>query len=560
MQTSFLFVRPIAHPEPLTTGLESRRSVRPFLHWPLTLAATLAAGILLGATLFGHSSGRDDVAKNLLRIQEVLSYIRHDYVDSVNTDALGQHAIEGMLERLDPHSSYVPAEDLKMANAQLEEDFDGIGVEFVLMHDTIQVVAPIAGGPSEKAGVHAGDRIVKVNGEQVAGVHISNTNVFNKLRGPRGSSVDLVLARPGSVGLVSVSLKRDRIPTRSVEVALMTDARTGYIRISRFSGGTDREFRDALRGLKKQNMERLVLDLRDNPGGYLDKAIKVADEFLENGRTITYTEGKATRYNNRYKATKNGMFESGGLTVLIDEGSASAAEILAGALQDNDRAVIVGRRSFGKGLVQMPISLTDGSELRLTISRYHTPSGRCIQKAYDSKDLARYDEDLDERYSHGELFYEDSIRNADTVQYRTVAGRVVYGGGGIKPDVFVPIDTSLNNATLVQMENAYILTTLGRAYAAQHSKALRGQGLSGFKRSFSLTPDMESNILAAARREGIKVSDAKWAQIRPLVAERVKASVARAAFDEKGFYSVLLDHDPEFAKAVQAFPTRLAAK
>lgn len=500
------------------------------------------------------------MARNLLRIQEVLSYIRHDYVDSVSTDALGQHAIEGMLERLDPHSSYVAAEEVKMSNAQLEEDFDGIGVEFILIHDTIQVVAPIAGGPSEKAGVHAGDRIVKVNGETVAGVHISNSNVFNKLRGPRGSTVELVLARPGASGPVSVNLQRDRIPTRSVEVALMTDTKTGYIRISRFTGGTDREFRDALRDLKKRKMERLVLDLRDNPGGYLDKAIKVADEFLENGRTITYTEGKASRYNVRYKATKNGMFETGPLTVLIDEGSASAAEILAGALQDNDRAVIVGRRSFGKGLVQMPISLSDGSELKLTISRYHTPSGRCIQKAYDNKDLARYDEDLDERFNRGELFYEDSIRNADTVEYHTVAGRIVYGGGGIRPDVFVPIDTTLNNTTLVQMENAYILTTLGREYATQHSKELRSQGLVDFKRGFAVPRSLENQVLTSARREGIKISDSKWNRIRPLVVERLKASIARTAFDEKGFYSVLLDHDPEFSKAVQAFPTRLAAK
>ena len=528
------------------------------MHWPLTLAATLAAGVLVGATLFGNPNGRDDVARNMSRIQEVLSYIRHDYVDTVNTDELGQTAIDGMLERLDPHSSYIPAVELRMANAQLEEDFDGIGVEFVLLHDTIQVVAPINGGPSDKAGVRAGDRIVRVNGDAVAGVHIGNMAVFNKLRGPRGSKVVLQLARPGNPKLVSVTLKRDRIPTKSVDASLMTDSHTGYIKVSRFSGGTDKEFAKALKDLKKQGMERLVLDLRDNPGGYLDKSIRIADEFLDAGRLISYTEGKATKYNAKYRATKNGQFETGPVTVMLNEGSASAAEILAGALQDNDRALVVGRRSFGKGLVQMPIPLSDGSELRLTISRYHTPSGRCIQKPYDTHDLASYDEDLDARYRHGELFHEDSIHINDTARFRTTSGRIVYGGGGIKPDLFVPMDTLKNNAILAQLENRYLFASVAAEYAQQHRKALKTQGLNGFRKGFTILPSLEANLLARAKAEGIRVPEAKWVRIRSTARNELKANIARYAYGDKGYYAVMLEDDDEFIKAVQAFPRGLA--
>jgi carboxyl-terminal processing protease len=338
------------------------------------------------------------------------------------------------------------------------------------------------------------------------------------------------------------------------------EAHTGYIKISRFTSGTDKEFTLALRELKRQNIDRLVLDLRDNPGGYLDKAIKVADEFIPAGRTISYTEGKASKYNSTYTSTKNGMFETGGLVVLINEGSASASEILAGALQENDRATIVGRRSFGKGLVQMPISLRDGSELRLTISRYHTPSGRCIQKPYDSKDLGLYEEDLDSRFAQGELFVEDSIHLSDTVRYKTIGGRIVYGGGGIKPDVFVPLDTTRNNLVISQMHNAFVFVGISQNYAHQYGKMIRSKGLAYYKHQFFPTTALEVEMLDRSRKEGIGLSDRRWQKVKSAAGIELKAAIARKIYGEKGFYSVLLDADADYQRAVQSFPKALVQK
>jgi carboxyl-terminal processing protease len=529
-----------------------------FIHWPLTLAAAVSAGVLIGATLFGNSSGRDEVAQNVLRIQEVMSYIRHDYVDSVDVNDLGPYAIKGILEQLDPHSSYIPQDELTLANAQLEENFDGIGVEFVLLHDTIQVVTALPGGPSEKAGIRAGDRLVKVNGEAVAGTHITSSQVFSKLRGPSGSSVDLVIARPGASSPLRITLMRGLIPTKSVGASLMTDAKTGYIKITRFTGGTDREFKTALKDLISQKMERLVLDLRDNPGGYLDKAIHVVDEFLPNGQTITYTEGKRGKYNSTYTSTDGGMFERGAVMVLINEASASAAEIVAGALQDNDRALVVGRRSFGKGLVQMPITLNDGSELRLTISRYHTPSGRCIQKPYDGVNLTKYDQELDKRFLQGELFVEDSIHVTDTATYKTLAGRTVYGGGGIKPDVFVPLDTLQGNTLLLRMHGALLFEELGREEGRSQAKTLRATELANFMRSYKPSLQLEKELLRRAKREGITLTDGSWAHIREAATLELKAAVAQAVFGTRGYYTVLLAKDRDYLRSVGAFSQAMA--
>ncbi len=535
-----------------------KRSSHTFLHWPLTLAGTLSLGVLLGATLFGHPTGQDKVAQNISRIQEVLAYIRHDYADAVDVDALGQSAIEGMLDRLDPHSAYILPQDLKMANAPLEENFDGIGIEFVLLHDTIQVVTPIAGGPSDKVGILAGDRILRVDGDAVAGVRISNAAVFDKLRGPRQSSVKLEVARPGVAQGLVFNLKRDRIPTKSVEGGVMLDKRTGYIKITRFAGGTDKEFEAMLDQLLRKGANRLVLDLRDNPGGYLEKAISIADHFLPEGATITYTKGQAAKYSQTYKASAKGSFQDGALAVLINEGSASAAEILAGALQDNDRASVIGRRSFGKGLVQMPITLSDGAELRLTISRYYTPSGRCIQKPYDSHDLAQYDDDLDERLRHGELFFEDSIRGQDTVRYQTARGRTVHGGGGIRPDVFVPVDTAANPALLARVEGRYILAGHASAYAALHKAIWQKAGFPAFKARFQMEQATVASIKARAAAEGIRASEAQWAAVLPAMAHAYKAAAARAIFGEAGYYAIATEQDTDIARARAAFAAPLA--
>jgi carboxyl-terminal processing protease len=530
------------------------------LRIPLTLTLTLGAGILIGASFFGNPSSGDEVARSSARIQEVLHYIRHDYVDTVPHEQLTANAIDGMLERLDPHSSYVPAQNLTIANAGLEEDFEGVGVEFILLRDTIQVITPVSGGPAAKAGMLAGDRIVGVNGQQVASTHISTSQVFTLLRGPSGSRVKLSVVRPGTLVPLAINVRRGRIPTRSVDAFLMHDALTGYIKISRFSAGTDKEFRAALGSLRKQGLHRLVLDLRDNPGGYLDKAIRIADEFLPEGRSIVYTKGKLPKYNANYKATKNGQFEVEPIVVLLNEGSASAAEILAGALQDNDRATIVGRRSFGKGLVQLPITLSDGAELRLTISRYFTPSGRCIQKPYTEGGLDEYNEDLDDRYRHGELFSEDSIRNADTIPYHTRSGRLVFGGGGIRPDVFVRYDSSSITALLARIQGSYVLTSAALAMSKEYKRTWIKAGSAQYrKRAFPTITQVEYAI-QLARREGIKLSILQLQVAKPGIANSLKAANARLLFGEAQARAIALDSDPEFLRAVASFPSRIAAR
>ncbi len=516
----------------------------------------MAGGILIGATMFGNPSGRDPMATAIARMREVLTYVNHDYVDTVDVEKLSQHAIEGMLERLDPHSAYVPASDLKMANSQLEGDFDGVGVEFVLIRDSIQVVSPLSGGPSDKAGIRPGDRIVKVNGEIVAGVNINTMGVFNRLRGPRGSAVALEVAREGEPKLLKFDIKRDKIPTRSIDASFMSEPGTGFIKISRFTASTDKEFRSAMSSLRKQGMQRLVLDLRDNPGGYLDKAIKVADEFLETGRMIVYTDGKGDKYDARYMATASGQFESEPLVILLNEGSASAAEILAGALQDNDRATIVGRRSFGKGLVQLPISLSDGGELRLTISRYYTPSGRCIQKPYDPADLSEYENDLTERFERGEYFHEDTALNGDTVRYHTLSGRTVYGGGGIKPDVFVPLDSTKNNGLMASLYNEYVIQAVATQYAERNGKLLRQMGMDKFRKDFKIPTWVEDRVKAKARMEGVKFQEADWAATEPSINAALRAYIGRTAYGENGFYSVALQKDEEYQQALHNFTTR----
>ena len=483
-------------------------------------------------------------------MREILTYVQRDYVDTVNVKALSREAIDGMLEKLDPHSAYVPAEDLEMANASLVSDFDGIGVEFLIIKDSVEIVSPLSGGPSDRAGVRPGDRILKVNGYPLVGEGVNNELVFKRLRGPRNSQVQVELLRPLTGKILNISIRRDRIPTRSVDAGLMMEPGLGYIKLSTFSESTYEEFHKALKSLKKQGMTRLVLDLRDNPGGYMDKAVKIADEFIADKKLIVYTDGKDPKYDNRYTANRKGDFEQGPLTVLLNEGSASAAEILAGALQDHDRATIVGRRSFGKGLVQLPIPLADGGELRLTISRYFTPSGRCIQKAYDADHAQEYDEDLSRRFSSGEAFFEDSIHNVDTVRYKTNAGRIVYGGGGIRPDVFVPLDTVRHSLLLGQLYAEYIPQTIASRYAEQNRDQLKTMGLKRFKYEFKITPAMMEQVLVRTRREKIKFTNRQWQNTRETVAQSIKATIARTAYGDNGYYAIMLEGDDDYQRAI----------
>lgn len=416
--------------------------------YPLFFAVVVAFGMLVGLEMAGGDNlvGKPDrkSGSNGGKFNEVMDFIEAMYVDSVNTQQLTKTAIENMLEELDPHSVYIPAKRRERMNSELEGNFEGIGIEFNVIQDTIAVVSPIEGGPSEKLGIKTGDKIIKVEGENVAGIGISNQKVIDLLRGEKGTKVDVTIKRPGVKEPLQFTITRDKIPIHSVRASYMINENTGYIKVNRFSANTTEEFQEAMAELKDQDMENLMLDLRGNPGGYLRASIRMADAFLESGKNILYTNGRA-KPKQTYDATSRGNFEDGKLTILINEGSASASEIVSGSVQDHDRGLIVGRRSFGKGLVQEPHEFSDGSALRLTVARYYTPTGRSIQKPY-KQGVEAYRKDIMERYQHGEFIHKDSIEFADSLKYKTPKGRTVYGGGGIMPDIFIPFDTVINNS------------------------------------------------------------------------------------------------------------------
>ena len=516
---------------------------------PFFIGLSLAAGILLGATLFGNGTTADKVTKNFTKFREIISYIDREYVDTVNINEITDYGIEQMLEKLDPHSVYIPAKEVELAKMPLEGDFDGIGVEFLIVKDTIQVVAPIIGGPSEQVGVRTGDKIVAVDGKNVAGIKITNRDVFTKLRGPRGTKVIVSVMRKGEPKPVDFTITRDKIPTHSVEVAYMIDPKTGYIKVSRFAQNTHQEFYDALKTLKGKGMKRLMIDLRDNPGGYMEQANRMANELLGDKKLIVYTKSKDGRYDSKAVADNKGDFETGACIVLMNEGSASASEILAGAIQDNDRGLIVGRRSFGKGLVQSPIPLSDGSELRLTISRYYTPSGRSIQKPYtSSKD---YEMDFENRFEHGELFNKDSIKFNEKLKFKTLAGRTVYGGGGIMPDVFVPFDTTFSSKYLNALYIKNILREYALNYANENKAKLTSMGLPKFMETWTMSPAQEKDIIALAAKDGIEYNDTQYKRSRVTILNAMKAFVARSIWREEGSYRVIHEQDEIFQKALE---------
>ncbi|MCJ8165410.1 S41 family peptidase [Pontibacter sp. E15-1] len=524
---------------------------------PLFIALALAVGVLIGANSFSPSSTNPQgTAKSYLKFRDILSYIDRDYVDTVNIEELSDYAITKMLEKLDPHTSYIPADELAMARSYLEGDFEGIGIEFNIFNDTIYVISPLSGGPSEAAGILAGDKIIAVDGKKVAGTNINNEGVFKRLRGPKGSKVTLTIKREGTKKPLSITLERNKIPTHSVDVGYMVDNRTGYIKVSRFSATTYEEFKEALTTLKKKGLERLILDLRGNPGGYMDHAIRMADEFISGEKMIVYTDGKGSKYDSKTFARTKGDFEDGPLVVLLDEGSASASEILAGALQDNDRALIVGRRSFGKGLVQMPIPLNDGSELRLTISRYFTPSGRSIQKPYTAGAEA-YGQDIIHRFENGEYFKPDSSLFVDSLKYKTLRGRAVYGGGGIMPDVFVPRDTSELSPYLSQLYTKNIIREYTLEYYRNHRKELEKMPFEKFSKTFKVTDGMLQEVVRMASAAGVAFKQEEYSRSEKLLRNNIKAFIARSVYGNEGFFPVLHESDEEFQEALKHFSMAL---
>jgi len=473
-------------------------------------------------------------------LEQVTQLVQKRYVDTIDFEAIQGAGIEAMLHQLDPYSTFIPAADFEEANQPLEGNFEGIGIEFYRLNDTILVVGAISGGPSETVGLRAGDKIVTVDGENVTGPDFTNDDVIKRLRGSKGSKVKVEVVRKGQARLLPFTITRGKIPIYSVDVAYRPLPETGYIKINKFSATTAREFQEAYQKLAKNGpMTSLILDLRGNPGGYLDAAIQLCDEFLPRKELITYTEGR-TQPRRDYNATERGLFEKGKVFILIDEGSASASEIVAGALQDQDRGTIIGRRSFGKGLVQEQFGLADGSAVRLTVARYYTPSGRSIQKPYE-KDQS---EDLMERFNHGEFFSADSIVVNDSLAFRTKNGRTVYGGGGIIPDVFVPADSTQSAPLLAQLFNSGLLVDYSYTLADQERAAVAPLGSAAkFVQQYQPNNAMVEKLLKLAEAEGIKVNRKDVTKEMNQIKLYLKAYMGRQLFGNEAFYPVLHQED-----------------
>ncbi|MBP5277859.1 MAG: S41 family peptidase [Prevotella sp.] len=478
----------------------------------------------------------------LRKLQLAEMYINAQYVDTVNETKLVEDAIRGMLEKLDPHSTYSTPKEVKALTEPLQGNFDGIGVQFNMVEDTLIVIQPVVKGPSEKVGILPGDRIVMVNDTSIAGVKMSREEIMRRLRGPRGSKVKLGVLRRNVSEMMDFIVTRDKIPVKSVDAAYMIRPGIGYIHFNNFGATTHSEVMSALKTLRAQGMERLILDLQDNGGGYLQAAASIANEFLSNGDLIVYTEGRSVR-RQEFHANGDGTMQSGKLVVLVNELTASAAEILSGAVQDHDRGIIVGRRTFGKGLVQRPIDLPDGSMIRLTIAHYFTPTGRCIPKPYKKGDLKDYEMDFENRLKHGELTNRDSIHFADSLKYQTLREhRTVYGGGGVMPDVFVPLDTLQYTRFHRQIANKNIIINATLRFVDDHRNQLKAQypAFELFNSQFEVPQSMVDGILQEAEKQKIKAKDdAELARTLPYLKRQLKALIARDIWDMSEYHQIM---------------------
>ena len=533
------------------------RNSRHTVLFPLLLAVGVVLGLLLGQFL-GRTSAESQLRGMLNRISlpdnklsYTLSLIEHQYVDSVSLDSLAEHVIPLLVKELDPHSVYIPASEMQAVNEPLEGEFDGIGVVFNMATDTVIVLNVIHGGPSDKAGVKAGDRIVRIDDSLVAGRKIPQDLVVRRLRGPRGTQVRLALQRQGIADEVEVTVTRDVIPMKSIEAAFLIAPGIGYVKLSQFARTSHAELVQALRRLRDEGMTGLIYDLRGNTGGYLDQAIRIADEFLPEGQLIVYTEDRNHKQLREYSS--GGGSTDLKLAVLIDEGSASSSEILAGALQDNDRGTIIGRRSFGKGLVQQQIPYNDGSALRLTTARYYTPTGRSIQKPYTNGDGESYEMDLWNRYEHNELFSADSIRFADSLRFTTPKGRTVYGGGGIMPDIFVPVDTTDLSPYFIQVSGRNILYRYTIEYADRHRERLEAvRTLPELQAALDGDRTLVEDFIRYAARKGVAPVRGDIARSRRLIEAQLRAYIGRnTVLEDIGFYANIHPVDPVITRAIE---------
>jgi len=527
---------------------------------PILLTVAVLAGVLIGAN-FAEPKANRKYQASIQKFTQLMEYIENDYVDSVNTASLLEETIETILDKLDPHTVYIPPKDAELAQSQLRATYDGIGVEFNLLRDTLYVVTPLSGGPSEKAGIQAGDKIVTVDGENIAGIGLNNRMVFDMLRGPRGSQVTVGVVRKNEDEILEFELTRGAIAQTSLDASYMIDDKIGYIKVNRFAESTYREFKAALTELKAKGMTQLILDLQNNSGGYMSAAIGISDEFLGENALIVSQKGQSAKYDSEARATKDGAFQEGALMVLINEGSASASEIVAGALQDNDRALIVGRRSFGKGLVQLPFDLNDGSELRMTIARYYTPSGRSIQKPYEDGEET-YNNDYYDRYVSGELFSQDSVHFDENLAYETTGGRTVYGGGGIMPDYFVGLDTTDNSAYVNRLVANNTIREYTLDFRDNHPE-LKNQSAEEFLATFEVTESMLKEVVALGEKNGTRFNQRQFNKSKDLMKYLIKARIAREIYgDDNAFYKVFNQTNEIYREAIDLFknPEKLKEK
>lgn len=513
---------------------------------PFFVGAALAVGIWLGTMFVPQGGLSDPIVQNSTKFNTILELIEDKYVDSVDHDLLIESSIEGMIKKLDPHSAYIPATDLELVNEQLEGNFGGVGIRFLIHDDTLVATHVIDGSPSQAAGMLPGDRLIEIDDEDITGGELTNQDVMDKLKGKQGTDVKVKVYRRGDTKMLNIT--RGTIPVSSIDAAIMLDDEVGFIKLNSFTYQSSDEFHDAAKALKDRGMKKLIFDLRNNGGGLMFAATDIADEFLESGKLIVYTEGRRSP-KKEYYSTSKGILEDTELIILINSLSASASEIVAGAIQDNDRGLIMGRRSFGKGLVQDQSEFTDGSALRLTISRYYTPSGRSIQKPYGEG--VDYNNDYYDRMESGELLNEDSIKFDESLKFKTVAGRTVYGGGGIHPDVFIPNDTA---------GASYYLTSLYyfgvfNHYAVRYLDKTRSSmtDFESFEKQFSVDKNMFADFIAYAATLGVDEDPVDIVTSRSTIKNRIKAEIARHVWQDNGYYQVYVEDDMDVQEALKKF-------
>ncbi|SFE94217.1 S41 family peptidase [Thermophagus xiamenensis] len=538
---------------------EKRKHTSKQIYFPIVLAIVLVFGMWIGRVTM--PSATSESGRRLLlypqsgKLQSIINLIKEQYVDSIDVDKLEEKVIPEVLKNLDPHSVYIPPKDLQAANQELEGKFGGIGVEFSMQNDTVMVISVVSGGPSEKVGILPGDRIITVNDSVIAGVNMPTNDVVSMLRGDIGTKVNVGIKRKNRENLINFEITRGSIPLYSVDVAYMLDDSIGYIKINRFARNTYQELLGALAKLKAHNCSHVIVDLRGNSGGYLDIAISMVNEFLDKGDMIVYTEGVHSP-RQEIHANGSGSCKNTDVTVLIDEFSASASEIFAGAMQDNDRGLVVGRRSFGKGLVQQQFPLPDGGALRLTVARYYTPSGRCIQKPYNNG-IEDYYKDILYRYEHGEFFNKDSITVNDSLVYKTVGGRIVYGGGGIMPDVFVGRDTSNFSDYYFNLRESGVIYKFALDYADRNRNELSKYETVDELKAYLDKQPIGDMLVEFATKEKVKFNPAQYQVSKKLIINETKAYIARNILDNEGFYPIIREQDEVLNKALEVIRSGL---